>query len=264
MDAITEITMESLPPKTLKTQLVRLDNNLKQIERSHFAGIQRAPGSLPVLEAFQDFLNMERRKARRRMLALSAFFVVLLLTAAGAGTGIVFWQMKCMAVDYDNVTARTKDLNAKLISEDETTRASLAELESRLESENQGLIQRHEKLLSAHTTIAEQILQDGTSLTAIQETLDRLASENAALKEDLDRVMKDWPSVSQQVQALEGSKPSPAQPRVTQPREASVVASTEVAPVLLKPSPPRSQIALTIVPQGEQHGIRWRLPVIPE
>ena len=47
------------PPKMVKAQLVRLDDSLKQIERRQVAGIQRAPGSLPVLEAFQTFLENE-------------------------------------------------------------------------------------------------------------------------------------------------------------------------------------------------------------
>ena len=58
--------MSDLPPKALKSPLVHLDHNRKEIETSQFAGIQRAPGSLPVIEAFQGFLDKERKIARRR------------------------------------------------------------------------------------------------------------------------------------------------------------------------------------------------------
>jgi hypothetical protein len=281
LDAIAEIAMEDLPPKTLKTQLVRLDNNLKQIERNRFAGIQRAPGSLPVLEAFQEFLDNERKKTRRRMIALSACFVLLLLLTAGAGIGVVYWQMKGMAVESGTVSAKTEALRERVAAADEATRTSLAALESQFATNSQSMVQRHAQLLSAQDAMAAQVIQGGESMTAMQDVLDRLASENTALKEDLDRVMKDWPTVAKQVQELQAlsmpaveaaaaptvaAAPAASTPRPT-PRPTTGSASVpRVVPAVAvqEPVSPAVGVTLTIVPPGEALGMRWRLPAIPE
>ena len=41
--------------------------------------------SLPVLQAFQDFLETERKHARRQVMAVTTFFLILFLIVAGAG-----------------------------------------------------------------------------------------------------------------------------------------------------------------------------------
>ncbi len=273
--------METLPPKTLKNQLVRLDDNLKQIERKQFAGIQRAPGSLPVLEAFQEFLDNERRKARRRMVALTAVFVAIFILA-GAGTATaVYLQMKRMRVDYNAVSARTADLESKLAEEQQTTQSSLTAIEARLGEASKTGKDLHDELLAAHSGVADQVKADSARMAEMQAVLDRLADENGALKEDLDRVMKDWPSVTRQVAELTTGQPAPKpergavkpEPKTPDVAEASAEkASRDVAvpvvPVVAAAPPVKEAeptvFALTLVPPGEKHGIRWRLPAIRE
>lgn len=45
----------------------------------HNAALHATPDSFPVLKAFQDYLEAERQRARRRLVLLSAFFAVLLI-----------------------------------------------------------------------------------------------------------------------------------------------------------------------------------------
>ena len=95
---------EDLPPKTVKAQLVRLDDNLKRIERTQFAGIQRAPGSLPVLEAFQLVLENERRIAQRRLGIVTAIaLLAILLSVVASGL-------------YIRSTLRTADARAEEVA----------------------------------------------------------------------------------------------------------------------------------------------------
>lgn len=273
--------METLPPKTLKTELVHLDHNLKQIERSHHAGIQRAPGSLPVLEAFQEFLDNERKKARQRMMILTgAFVAILLIAGAGAGAAVYF-QMKRMAVDYDAVSNRAADLESKLATEGEDRRSALEAIETRLSEDGKTTRTRHNELLAAQTDIADRVEEESTRTADMQAALDRLANENSALKEDLARVMKDWPSVTRQIKELaalrtsRGPSPSTRKSTVKPPAQkgatpAEKIVKTDTAPAgSKKPEKALAEtpaLALTIVPPGETHGIRWRLPAmsIPE
>ncbi len=275
--------MDSVPPKTLKNQLVRLDNNLKQIERKQFAGIQRAPGSLPVLEAFQEYLDNERRIAKRRMIALTATFA-LILVAVGAGAGLtVYLVMQRMAVDYDEVASQTKALEASVASQQATTQSSLAALEQQLSETKQTSESLRSELLSAHTNVVQIVESDSARMTEFQEVLDRLAGENKALKEDLDRVMANWPSVTHQVAELtsnptgqprhlaaiseDSEKRTPTAAMAIPPLDQMATIEGDILPESIRPALPQndpSVIALTLVPSGEQHGIRWRLPATLE
>jgi hypothetical protein len=261
MDETPEVTMENLPPKTLKTQLVRLDHNLKQIERSHYAGIQRAPGSLPILEAFQEFLDNERKKAKRKMIALSLSFILILLIASGAGIAIVTIQMKRMSVDYDTVAEQTNALKASLETARTSTQRELLALVSRIETESKTLEARHEQLLSASKSVETEVESGHSRATEMEAILDRLATENTTLKADLDQVMQEWPSLMRQVQEVASVKPGKRPSWQTEQPAAKAVAAvtTRSAPQL-----PSDTIALTIVPPGETVGIRWRLPAIQE
>jgi len=265
--------MEPVPPKSLKTELGHLDHNLKAIERSHHAGIQRAPGSLPVLEAFQEFLDNERKKARQRMMILtSAFVVILLIAGAGAGTAVYF-QMQRMAVDYDTVSSRASELEAKLATEGENRQTALEAIETRISKDAKSSRTRHDELLAAQANVADRVEAGTTRMTDMQGVLDRLASENAALKEDLARVMKDWPSVTRQVKELtalqtpRATKPTGRSAAKPAPAAAEKVARTD-APESTETIEPEKAVAktdalaLTIVPPGESLGIRWRLPAV--
>jgi len=257
--------MESLPPKNLRTQLVRLDHNLKQIERGQFAGIQRAPGALPVLEAFQEFLDNERKKARRRMLALTALFVVLVLAAGGAGTALVYWQVNRLALDFDGVSAKTDGLAAAVSAAREASHATLSELESRLGTNTQHLVERQDSLLSAQAAIETRVGEEGSRIASIQDVLDRLVTENKAIKEDLDRVMKEWPSAASQVRALATLKADTRAPNAPQqPTPEARVAMPAVPAGSAADTMATMPVALTIVPPGAETGIRWRLPITPE
>jgi hypothetical protein len=259
------MTMEELPPKTLKTQLVRLDQGLKQIERKQFAGIQRAPGSLPVLEAFEEFLDNERKQSKRRIVALCTFFVLLLLVTAGAGAGVVYWQMQRMASDYDTVKTQTAEIDAKRVAEDEATRRLLATLESRLGDDSQRIIQRHEELLSAHTTTAKQVTRDGESLSAMMAVLQKLAGENLVLKDGLERIVKEQ-AASSQARSTQAQSGMPEDTRTSASRDhtANAIEPPVVAASTRSAATAPSTLSLTIVPPGELHGIRWRLPAIQE
>jgi hypothetical protein len=49
----------------------------------HAAAMQAGGDSFPVLKAFQDYLDTERRQARRRLTLLSCFFVFLMIVVVG-------------------------------------------------------------------------------------------------------------------------------------------------------------------------------------
>ncbi len=248
MDAIAEIVMENLPPKNLKNQLVRLDHNLKQIERKHYAGIQRAQGSLPVLEAFQEFLENERRAARRKMQMLSVAYLLLFLAVLGGAGTFVYLQMSSMSEDYSQISSQTDQLASELAAKTESASAA-----------RQSLASRHEQLVTTQSNTVAQLEKEAERIESLEKTLNQLSSENVALKSDLERAMRDWPEVEAKVDAFID------QYRVWRTLPGASTAIESSAPLAFAANDMAdNSVNLTIVPPGAEHGIRWRLPVIPE
>jgi cell division protein FtsB len=252
--------MEDLPPKNLKNQLVRLDHNLKQIERSHYAGIQRAPGSLPVLEAFQEFLDNERRKTKKRMVVLMTTFVFILLAVVGSGSALVYWQMRRVDADFSAVSAETDSLATALTEQAETGRQA-----------REALAAHQAQLAAAQSNAVAQLAGNGGRVTTLEGALERISAENAELKADLERAMRDWPVVAAKVEALIDQKTGrdnelilPPQPQATQEAVAPPERALAMPAATAGKASDPSTVMLTIVPPGESHGIRWRLPAIPE
>ncbi len=252
--------MNKLPPKSLKSQLVKLDHNLKDIERSQFAGIQRAPGSLPVLEAFQGFLNQERKAARRRLVVITTLCIFVILLISGAGATFIYMQMKHMSVDYTTLSSQANQLESQLKTENITTQTQLTALEEYLNNN----AAKHTQLLAAHSNVATQATQDSKQISEMQISLSNLAKENRALKSQIDNIIQNWQTIKQSSESEEqksvGARPaSPSEPKAntTTPETTSNQASSIQQPAT-------SSINLTIVPPNKKTGIRWRLPRIPQ
>lgn len=68
-----------LPPQIVKHQVRQLAASPDAPALRTGVGVQAAGQRLPVLQAFQEFLEIERRKARRRLIATGLVFLGLLL-----------------------------------------------------------------------------------------------------------------------------------------------------------------------------------------
>ncbi len=261
--------MQDLPPKALKTQLVHLDHNLKEIERSQFAGIQRAPGSLPVLEAFQGFLDQERKIARKRLMAVTALSIFLLLLISGSGAVFIYMQMKNMAVDYTTLTTKANALESQLNTKTQATQTQLSALKEYLNNN----AANHTQLLTAHSNVATKATQDHEQITEMQASLENLATENAFLKEQIENIVKDWQTIKQRSEVGGQRSEVGAQLTTTAPKDTPIKPSVGARPAA--PGEPKaktttdqgprtkdleSSVELTIIPPNQKHGIRWRLP----
>ncbi len=241
--------MDELPPKAVKAQLVRLDDSLKQIERTQVAGIQRAPGSLPVLEAFQLFLENERRKAQRKMLAISALAVLSILIATASGVFFLRSQMQDTASDLQRISSRTDALADALAEAERRGTEELQVLESRFRDESRRIVEQYSALLDEQQGAGkEDPDQMGAQLETIEERLTRLEAEN-----------EHWKS--------QFSARDPMARPAEQPLQETVVAANHTGSIANVPvtrtemAGTGSQLILTLIPDGQQQGIRWMLPL---
>lgn len=267
---------EALPPKMVKAQLVRLDDSLKQIERRQVAGIQRAPGSLPVLEAFQAFLENEQRKARRRMLMVTAFAVVLLCVASGAGFMLVRQQLRQAAADFEAVGSRTDAIAETVDTLKRDQDAELLALENRFREESNQIIAQYSSLQQEQQALADTI--NNSPLKTLEARFMRLETENEALQERLVALTagRRQPAGTPAAAApAEGPSSTTSPDDDVTPLEQAAIPDAMVTDVLAATASANpavtvvehSQVYLmTIVPEGHTSGIRWMLPrqLIPE
>jgi FtsZ-binding cell division protein ZapB len=236
--------MENMPPKTLEKKLVHLDNNLKQIERKQVPGIQRAPGSLPVLEAFQEFLEVERQKSRKKLLLVTIVYSLLVLMLVAGGAAFIYIQMKRAEGDYSKLVERTQAIEGSIKSAAEGFDASLAGLEERSVSRSdlsQGISQ-------AQSNLEEKVTQAKSGMDDVQKSIEQLRRENESLKAELRKVVADWHSLAKRggnisaepvrrqglpekevpAKTVTGIKPKPKLQMAAKFPEAPVVVDTDV------------------------------------
>lgn len=246
------------PPKVVKQQLIRLDDNLKRIERSQISGIQRAPGSLPVLEAFQKFLETERQKtqkrARKMMLAFAAGFGLALIVAVAATLAFTTHRTKRISDHFDEQTAT---LSATVDSLTQQQLDQLDELEARFSEQGQQIIDEYRAAIERQQAkLNEQQSRLQAEIDSLKHTVTDLRSENNQLKSVAPEaiVAQTEPMIQPQSMLTED---------VVQNK-----ASASVQPLTPKTADPgnmntramRYQI-VTIQPRDESLGpVRWMLP----
>jgi len=258
---------EQLPPKMVKAQLVRLDDNLKQIERRQVAGIQRAPGSLPVLEAFQAFLENEQRKARRRMLAVTTVSLLLLCAASGGGFLLVKQQLRRAAVDVEAMGSRTEALAATVESLKHDQDAEILALENRFRDESSQIIAQYSSLQQEQQALAAKF--SSGSLETLEARLLRLEAENETLQSRLEALTSGQiVAVSAEQTSLSDLQDEQSPDTVDTPPEqvGADGSTTAMMASVMQPLPAVTVVEhsqgymMTIVPEGHTGGIRWMLP----
>lgn len=238
---------EDIPPKTVKAQLVRLDDNLKQIERKQFAGIQRAPGSLPVLEAFQLFLENERKTSQRRLLVVTTSAIAaILLTVAGAG--LYIWHTLQRADERtDAIAFTTAELQQSLGSisdRQQTTDERLAQAARHLIAQRRALSEQTERLSQQQQVASSEqagrdaeLMQLREQLLALQAAQDSMQQLLATMGSDrMSRTTTTSLPTNRRSETMRTNRRSSPQPETS----------------------PQYEI-VTLTPEGRA-GIRWMLP----
>jgi len=190
--------MEDAPPKTLKTQLVHLDHNLKVAERTRFPGIQRAPGSLPVLEAFQDFLDKERNKSRKKLLTVTILSIVVMLLLTLGGGVFIYFRMKQSAVNYNALSDRAANLENILKENYVKSQSDFEKLGSVLQ---QSTAAQHQ-LFAINSNISARVKGDGQTVEELRATIAKLEAQNKKMQLQMLTIAKKWNSTALKIKKL--------------------------------------------------------------
>ena len=246
--------MEDLPPKAVKAQLVRLDDNLKQLERAQFAGIQRAPGSLPVLEAFQLFLEQERKTARRRILAVAGLSLFLILSSLTGAGFYIHYALRQTGYQTEALAGRTTEL-AQSIEAIHTQQRNVDNILSRTElalaAQQLHLEAQERELKEAQELVHTDLQASRVDIIALREQLESLLADQTTLRQNQEATR-----FPQHADVLVQAMPDVGPPTIGPARR-----RIELPPVAAPQAVPFTIV--TISPEGRPDGIRWILPTGP-
>jgi len=202
--------------------------------------------NLPVLEAFQRFLDAERRKTRRRLLAVSLSFLVVLTAIVGGATfmGVAFFaELRRDFDDIENSVARTRDNNLRIQEDAEKTLKAVEKQRHEIMADYEN---EKKSLSTAQSEIESQMRSHTTALDEIKAMVATLKSENSLLKKTIARIAQP---VGAATKPLARAVTAPAAPSNT----VAGSADTTQEPVL----------DLAVAVGTEEQQVNWRIP-IPE
>jgi hypothetical protein len=271
--------IEIKPPQVLREQ-VRREHDAALAPRSPLGGLptdvdraqlaellkpetlRRNADSLPVLAAFQEFLDVERRRTRGRMLALTFLFLVVLLAVGGVAGLIGLTYFRSAHEQTETVQAGLDELRSQIGTGYGGTFGALSNLASRTSAIETIFDEEMAALAIEQNGLSVQLSGMNTNLAGLYGTISTLRIENAQLSHRMERRAAEWQMMTSQVDrvvALLARAPSPARPVV-----AIAPTSTEsLSPaVALSPAPPaRENLVLAIIPKNEARAVEWRIPL---
>ncbi|HMP77688.1 MAG TPA: hypothetical protein PKE12_15440 [Kiritimatiellia bacterium] len=175
-----------MPPQVLKQQVRSLAASQDMQSLRDGAALQAFGNRLPVLQAFQEFLDIERRKARRRLAATALGFLAVLFGILVAG-GVFFVQF-AGRVDRDvrqleQALAAARDETGSLRGDAQAMQRALDSAQAALQALQQqfaALPARGPSIDLAAVAATLDLLQSTQRLQAEQEALrERLAAVDA-------------------------------------------------------------------------------------
>ena len=225
----------SVPPKVVKAQVIRamppnqesVDGGLLSLARQYGGSPATRRPSLPVLEAFQEFIEMERRRARRRLLITATFFLILFFVLGGTviTAGILFYNS--VAADMRDVRDELTVTDAQARDSEQRTQSTLERYASDALAWRGELANKTQRFLRNYSGLSDQIAKTGEDVRGLREALDELREENTAMRLQL---------------AQQRGNPSRGQ----------ALSEESVPPVFL---------SVFIQPEGIDQPIPWRLPI---
>lgn len=195
----------------------------------------------PILKAFQQYIDAEQAKARKRMTAVCICFVLVI---AALIAGFVYWKMS-EDVNKEKLNQRNQELNDKLLEyamtdrnrepvENPKTDAALKALTETLTALQKQISAQDEKLEKA---VAERANEGPTEAQKamekqIQEDTEKLRKARALLAAEKDKLAAEREKIHQQEVEMQRRR---LYPEYYQQQEAAATPAEEKKPVVVKP-----------------------------
>ncbi len=227
------------------------------------------PKSLPVLAAFQEFIEDERKRSQNRMFIVSGFFFVVLVSVIGTGLTIGTFVFRHMREEVTDVRRDFSELQKNSMESKASIDTSLARFQGQADGLRYHMEKQDRELAEARTNLARREENHEKKLAELRRVIESLETENTALKTGLTELEANLPSITQQVDTALAQLETELAAIRSLPRTATttqvVVQVASVAPA----AAPRTtrgfaeSVVVPITPRGNNRVVDWRLP-IPE
>ena len=247
-----------IPPKTVRDTARRHVNGsaangtapaTTSLTRRGDYGLAETPESLPVLQAFHEFIESERKAARSKLVTLSLFFIAVVISLIAGAMAISNTFFDQVEGDVRMVQAESEQARRQLAGVKRDTQTALAGLSERTDILRSDILKDREALAAAHAQTTSLV----SRLGQMNEVIAMLELENTSLRQDLGAMNSHLPQVS--------SNLSVAVAEINRLREL-VTESTGRRPVPRRKGKSTTIVASLLLP-GSETGTAWRFP-IPE
>ena len=245
----------SIPPKTVRDTArrytdggrgnimspVRADSTSLAPRENY--GIAETPDSLPVLQAFHEFIESERKTARNRLITLSLFFIAVVISVIAAAMFVSVTFFDQVRSDVNIVQAESVNTRQQLATARAATERALTGLDERTALLRQDIIKDDKQ----RTSLASKLGQ-------MDEVIIMLELENSSLKKNLGAMSEQLPQFSNSLN-LAMAEMQRLRKLVDEAGRRDTVSATTGGG--------GSTIVASIVLPGSETGTAWHFP-IPE
>jgi hypothetical protein len=203
------------------------------------AQLEKKAESLPVLDAFQQFLDVERKRSRSRMVTLTLVLIVVFVAVAAISLTVALVYTRQFRNDFTDMKGQVSEFQRTSEKLNEDTRTSLQKFDGEVRD-----------VASTATDAKARAEQHDAALSKLQDSVTLLETQNDVLRTDLARLNSGFPAVSSTVEDL--------QKQVARLSYKSIRQTTEDQKLPAQVS--RQALVMPIVPRGKTNAVPWRIP----
>lgn len=204
-----------------------------RVDGSAPVAFNRPGESLPVLEAFQKYLDRERAQARRRLVGLTAFFAILLIALVGGAVVAALVFLSPWRKDMDEMQGRLSDLQVLATGMKGENVAAVSGVREETERLRATLEEESAHVAELRTEAADRSSKHQSDMRSIVGLVKRLVETNRSLANRLS-----------ELQAAQSALPPI-------PAQENPMPSTSGT----------SLIEMPVRPRGSRAAVRWRVSI---
>jgi len=255
------------PPKSVTDQLRRqgLGRTAPEVSLQAFQAdlVEASPSlaGMPVLEAFQTFLEAERRQARTRLRFTLLTCGGLIALVIGVGVLLSLWHVEHGAVVQREMQGQINAFAAKATGKQQQLESMAGKAIDASTASRNAVTQEADARLDADKKMAGYLKMQTRNLETMEGRVTELQGENTKLRGDVDRLLG---RISEMVAVQEGLARQVAAQRLPEPGNPG--STTAARPVVtaagLSPtSDSGATLRLNVESADGSHRTPWRIPL---
>ncbi len=258
--------MDPLPPRIVARE-ARKHRSIQMRDESFSEPVPYNPGGLtpaqnqfPVLEAFQEYLESERARARRRINRVTFAIAGFVLALSAVGYWLISRHIQSANERIEDVTLAMQGAEADSRRIREEQARNIEDLRNEADRLKSVYMAGSRASADSREKFSKALTQQNNAVGNLLSSVSTLEKENAAIREELADISTSGPDIAQKIDLLaskldallqDPNAPSQTPPPVgKQPAGTGLMQENEI-------------ISMLLLPEGAVEPARWRM-AIPE